>query len=127
MTSHKIVPRAFATPPGGTKGLGSIFQRAAVVGAWCVAALLNIWCVAALYFDLPFPRVRLPGAVAYALFVTVAIFFARGVGWRLTICFGSFAFVLLWWLSLKPSNDRNWQADVAQTPWAEVNGDVVTI
>jgi uncharacterized protein DUF4105 len=127
MPSDKIVPRAFVAPPGGTKGLGPTLQRAAVVSAWCVAALLNIWCVAALYFDLPFPRVRLPGAVVYALFAPAAIFFARRVGWRLAICLGSFAIVLLWWLSLKPSNDRNWQADVAQTPWAEVSGDVVTI
>ncbi len=28
---------------------------------------------------------------------------------------------------LKPSNDRNWQPDVAETAWAEINGDIVTI
>jgi hypothetical protein len=28
---------------------------------------------------------------------------------------------------LKPSNDRAWQPDVAQTAWAEINGDEVTI
>jgi len=35
--------------------------------------------------------------------------------------------VLLWWLSLKPSNDGDWQADAARTAWIEVNGDQVTI
>ena len=30
-------------------------------------------------------------------------------------------------LTLKPSNDRAWQPDVAQTAWAEINGDEVTI
>jgi hypothetical protein len=33
----------------------------------------------------------------------------------------------LWWLTLKPSNDRPWQPDVAETAWAEINGDDVTI
>jgi hypothetical protein len=28
---------------------------------------------------------------------------------------------------LKPSNDRAWQPDVAQTAWAEINGDEITI
>jgi hypothetical protein len=39
----------------------------------------------------------------------------------------AFVFVLLWWLTLKPSNDRAWQPDVAQTAWAEIDGDHVTI
>ena len=39
----------------------------------------------------------------------------------------SFALVFIWWLTLKPSNDRSWQPDVAQTAWAEINGDRVTI
>ncbi len=38
-----------------------------------------------------------------------------------------FGVVLIWWLSLTPSNDRNWQPDVAQTPWAEIEGDRVTV
>ena len=33
----------------------------------------------------------------------------------------------LWWFSLQPRNDRDWQGDVAREPWAEVNGDLVTI
>jgi Domain of unknown function (DUF4105) len=127
MTPDNTVPRRSAVLPDSTKGSGWMVRRAAVVAAWCVAVLLNIWCVVALYFDLPWPRMRLPGAFAYALLVPAAIFLVRGGGWRLAIYLGSFAVVLLWWLSLKPSNDRNWQADVAQTAWAEVNGDVVTI
>ena len=46
---------------------------------------------------------------------------------KLAIVFGAFAVVVLWWLTLKPSNDRPWQPDVAQTAWAEINGDQITI
>src|SRR6185436_13857053 len=41
--------------------------------------------------------------------------------------FGGWSVVLAWWLSLRPSNQRRWQPDVAETPWVEVDGDVVTI
>lgn len=38
-----------------------------------------------------------------------------------------FGLVLAAWLSLKPSNNRPWQDDVAKTAWAEINGDDITI
>lgn len=38
-----------------------------------------------------------------------------------------FGVVLSWWLSLSPSNTRDWQADVAVLPWAEITGDIVTM
>jgi hypothetical protein len=127
MTPDKIDLRSGTALPGSTKEPGRTVRRAVVGAAWCVAVLLSVWCVAALYFDLPWPRMRLPGALGYALVVPAAIVFVRAGGWRLAICLGGFAIVLLCWLSLKPSNDGNWQADVAQTAWAEVSGDIVTI
>jgi len=38
-----------------------------------------------------------------------------------------FATVLVWWLLMPPSNNRNWQPDVALLPWADIQGDKVTI
>ena len=46
---------------------------------------------------------------------------------RILLCVAAFLLVLIWWLSIKPSNTRNWQADVAQAPWAEMSGDRVTL
>jgi Domain of unknown function (DUF4105) len=34
---------------------------------------------------------------------------------------------LTWWLTLKPTNEANWQPDVAQLAWAEINGDQVIL
>jgi len=46
---------------------------------------------------------------------------------RLLVCAALFGLVFAAWLSLKPSNNRHWQDDVAQTAWAEVKGDDVII
>jgi hypothetical protein len=51
----------------------------------------------------------------------------RGAWRKLGATFFGCALVLAWWLTLKPSNTRAWQPDVAQEPWAEVKGDEVTL
>jgi hypothetical protein len=113
--------------PGGDGIVVRFLRRMLMIAAWLGVLLLSAWCVMALYFDLPFPHLRIPAAIIYVLFLVAVILFVPENGTRLAICLGGFAVVLLWWLSLKPSNDRNWQADVAQTAWAEVQGDVVSI
>lgn len=39
----------------------------------------------------------------------------------------AFGALLLWWSSIEPSNDRAWQADVAQLPAASIAGDMITL
>jgi hypothetical protein len=46
---------------------------------------------------------------------------------RLAICLAAFLLVLTRWLSLQPSNDGPWQANLSQTPWAEIAGDRITL
>jgi hypothetical protein len=41
--------------------------------------------------------------------------------------FACFAIAVGWWLSLQPSNVRDWQPDVSETAWAEIAGDRVTV
>lgn len=38
-----------------------------------------------------------------------------------------FIMVLGWWLSIPPSNDRVWQADAAELPYATIEGDRITV
>jgi uncharacterized protein DUF4105 len=93
--------------------------------AWLGALLCATWTFGALYFDFP-----AAGALAAILFVVIllaSIVFVRGKLRKLAIVLGAFALVVSWWLTLKPSNDRAWQPDVAETAWAEINGDEVTI
>jgi Domain of unknown function (DUF4105) len=41
--------------------------------------------------------------------------------------FVPFAAVLAWWLTLAPSNDRDWQPDVARLPTATIDGSLLTV
>jgi hypothetical protein len=55
------------------------------------------------------------------------MWFQRGRHVGVVVAFAGFAVVLLWWLSLQPSNDRDWQPDNAKTSHADINGDQVVI
>jgi Domain of unknown function (DUF4105) len=91
-----------------------------------VLTLASIWAAAALFFDFRIAGLRVPLSVIYACLIAGFLFFFKG--WkRIGAIAGAFAIVLLWWLSLKPSNNEDWQPDVAQTPWGEIQGDLVTI
>jgi hypothetical protein len=95
---------------------GQFLLALALVLAWA-------WACGALYYD--GPAKSLAPAAAVAALATVA--FVRP--WRRTLALltGGFALVLAWWLTLQPGNTRAWQPDVAQEPWASVEGDTVTL
>lgn len=113
-------------PRGGAAGLARLGRWIALGLAWLIALGLTAWAIAALYVDGPAGwQIALAGL--YAAFILVALILARGQLRRLAVCLAGFAVVLVWWLSISPSNDRNWQADVDRTAWAEFNGDTVTI
>lgn len=93
--------------------------------AWIAAAICAAWAFGALYFD--FPKAGGVVAIVFAVALLAVVVLVRGKLLKLAIVFVAFAIVVSWWLTLKPGNDRPWQPDVAQTAWAEINGDEVTI
>jgi len=93
--------------------------------AWLAAFVCATWAAGALYFD--FPTARAPAAILFVIALVAAVIVLRGKLLKLAAVFAAFAVVALWWLTLKPSNDRPWQPDVAETAWAEINGDDVTV
>ena len=93
--------------------------------AWLAALACAAWAFGALYFD--FPAARVPVAILFVVILVAFVIFIRGRLLKLAAVFAACAFVALWWLTLKPSNYRPWQPDVAQTAWAEIKGDEVTI
>src|SRR5438093_6188481 len=101
------------------------FRFVAFAIGWAVAIVAVAWAFGALYFD--FPRIGALAAILFVVILLAAIIFVRGQLLNLAIVLGASAVVAGWWLTLKPSNDREWQPDVAQTAWADINGDEVTI
>jgi hypothetical protein len=95
--------------------------------ATIIALLLSLWAVAAIYFDSPLAHWRSVAAVLYLIVILVAMLLFRRRGVGLLIALMGFVFVALWWFTLKPSNDRNWQPDNSQTAYADISGDKVTI
>jgi hypothetical protein len=95
--------------------------------AWLLALGLSLWAMGALYIDLPWAGARLPGAIAYAIIVVAAVVLVPGCYRKWFTCLGAFVLILGWWLTIQPSNQRDWQGDVDRTAWAEIDGDRVTI
>jgi hypothetical protein len=90
-----------------------------------VGIIAATWAFGALWFDAPAANRIL--AIAFLIACVAVLGFVRRVGQKL----GAFAIllgtVLPWWLTLKPRNEANWQPDVAQLAWAEINSDEVTL
>jgi hypothetical protein len=105
---------------------GALAVLARILATFLVV-VINLWATAALYFDLPLPALRTAAALIYLLFFIGLLIFFRA-RWRgIALSVAAFVVVLVGWLSLKPSNNRNWQPDVAETAWAEINGNQVVI
>jgi hypothetical protein len=102
--------------------------RFVVVALGGLIGLIAIaWAAGALYFDLPVTWLRLPLAFVYGLAMLATLFFVKPRWRAIGMVAAGFAAVLAWWLTIKPSNTRDWQPDVAELAWAETNGDEVTL
>ncbi|MDH3685529.1 MAG: DUF4105 domain-containing protein [Myxococcales bacterium] len=84
--------------------------------------LAVLWAVAALWFD----GTLLPAA-AFAITAVAVVVAIRPFNRALVVLGALVAVVLSWWLSLTPSNDRDWQPDVARPAVATIDGDQLTI
>jgi Domain of unknown function (DUF4105) len=92
---------------------------------WFLLLLLNLWAVAALYVDCRIASLRTVLVVIYLVALIFLIF--RTGRRRALFCLICPCMVIVWWLSLKPSDDGDWQPDVARRAWAETTGDRITL
>jgi len=105
---------------------GALAVLTRILAAFLVV-VINLWAAAALYFDLPLAALRTAAAFMYLVLVIGLLIFFKA-RWRgIVLSIAAFVVVLVGWLSLKPSNNRDWQPDVAETAWAEINGNQVVI
>jgi hypothetical protein len=110
-------------------------RRATVLAGLLLLGLLLLgmagWGVLALlYFDHASPLLRNCLAAAYAVASLAALvgFVMRRWRWRAFRAFVALsAVVLACWSAIRPSNDRDWQPEVAVLPYASIEGDRVTL
>ncbi len=105
--------------------LTALFKFCAALLSGLILFVLGLWAFGALWFDLPITRPWLPiGFVILTL--ALVLWFRTRFRWIPAAAIPSLA-VLIWWNTLQPSNDRDWQPDVARTATAEISGDTVVV
>jgi len=93
-----------------------------------IVAAMTIWGAAMLYFSpLLAEQWRPLAAGAYAAITLLAFLFLPRRGRTLLISLCAFALLVFLFFQIPASNDRDWQPEVAVTPYATINGDLVTI
>ena len=108
-----------------------VLSRCALLLLGVLVATAGGWGVLAIAFSGPPDatlRNSLAGAFAVAsLAALIALGFRRWRGRALAAYLLLFAGLLVWWYRLEPSNQRDWQADVAVLPYATIEGELVTV
>ncbi len=99
-------------------------------GWFCVCLVLLLmtgWAVSAVWLSQLSPIIRRIVAVLLVLgmFIPPLLLPFRWRGLAVPGLF--FACVVLWFFSLEPSNNRDWQKDLAVLPWAEMAGEQVVL
>ena len=89
---------------------------------------MTAWATLAIYYsDLPGAPLRIGLAAAFMLGTVAAFLVLRNCRRAMLGFSAAFAVVLLWWTSIEPSNERDWQTEVAVLPYATRDGDLVTL
>ena len=103
-------------------------KRALVVVLIVAVLFASVWDVLVLLYA-GHGENAVARALAAGAFVlgSIAAFIWLRPLWRALAAWSvGFLAILVWWHTLQPSNDRDWQPDVAKVAWAEIRGDQMT-
>ncbi|MDP1771049.1 MAG: DUF4105 domain-containing protein [Methylobacter sp.] len=91
----------------------------------------TVWGVLAVYYgDSQTGLAQVCVATVFGLFGFAVLMGVLWFRWRIQWVLGHlvlFIGILVWWLEITPSNDRAWQPDVSQLPYATFEGGIVTV
>ena len=105
----------------------SIARVLQLILGWIVILVAVAWSFGALWFDFPYEKLGSIAAFLFLAGIIAALVFVRP-RWKAKLGLAvAIGIIVGWWFSLRPMPDRNWQSDVAQTAWAEFNGDEVIL
>ena len=88
---------------------------------------LSAWASLALNFGPLGSKAGAAGIAAVGLLAVIAAVRRHGSWWPVALFAAAFLGFLFVWSGVKPSNQRTWQPDVAELPYATFDGDLVTI
>jgi hypothetical protein len=105
-----------------------LLRAVGVVAVAVVVALMAAWCAGAIYYSRPGgSRAGAVLAIAFVVATALAFLLLPERGRTLAGFLVAFVLVVIWWLSLPASNDRDWLPEVSVAPWASRDGDRITI
>jgi len=110
-------------------------RRVTIVVVLFIGALLmfgaGAWGTLAIYFDGPGSntlRTLLASIYGVTSLAAMGGYCTRRFRWISAISYtGLFIVFFFWWSAIEPSNDREWQPEVAVLPSATFDGDLVTV
>ena len=85
------------------------------------------WAFGAVWFDAPFGSANKIAAGLLVIGFAITLAFVKPFWRKVVAVTFLFGVVLAWWLTLFPTNDSDWQPDVAREAWADIQGDEVTL
>jgi hypothetical protein len=102
------------------------FLRFLLLALVCfIGVIIIAWTAGALYFDLPASApLRTVAAIGWTLAAVFGLF--RGWRGRLVVLLG-FLIITGWWSTLRPTQNRDWQPQVAVLAYATSEGDQITV
>src|SRR6187200_2329608 len=93
-----------------------------------VVGALTLWAVGMLYYSPLLPeKARAIGAAGFAVITILAFLFLPRRGRTLLGFVAVLAVLVVLFLRIPASNDRDWQPEVEMTPYATINGDTITV
>jgi hypothetical protein len=113
-----------APPKGPGRKILSFTARSLV---WLALLAMTGWGILAIYYSNLPAGVRPYAAGLFGLAALAILLFVRPKRRGKAIFLTLFALLVAWWLRMPPSNDRDWQPDLATLAWAEIVGDKVKI
>lgn len=98
-----------------------------ILGIVTIAAM-TIWAVGVLYYSPILPeKWRALAAASYSVLTVLAFLFLRRRGRTAVVAVVAFAMLVILFFRIPASNDRDWEPEVVNLPYASIHGDRITI